>query len=285
MAGLVPAMTAQAPSLARRGVLDLQLAHLAGDDELAVVERERARDAVLVELEADRIDRRLLALLLLGAVEIADRDRPAREAGERGLARGRVGRLLLVGLDLAADHGERAVDLLAGLRAVVDRQLQNALALARGLDDAPHVLGRKHHRALEIEGFFRRLRKLHGDARVASISVAVDRLHRELVDEILRIEAEALGAALLPRAGAQIAQRRLALAAVELRDLAAIERIAVAGAAGEIVENAPAHRPHRALALRAQERKLVDGPARPPHDPSPLPRPGPPPHPPPTPPP
>ena len=78
--------------------LDLERAHLAVDDEVAVVELERARDAVLVHLERDRIDRRLLARLvvglLLGLVEIADGDRPAREAGERVLAGRGVLRLL-----------------------------------------------------------------------------------------------------------------------------------------------------------------------------------------------
>src|ERR1700686_5056297 len=60
-------------SLARRRILDLELAHLARHDEVVVVERERPRDPVLVELEADRIDRRLLAALRVVAVEIADR--------------------------------------------------------------------------------------------------------------------------------------------------------------------------------------------------------------------
>ena len=64
------------------------------------------------------------------------------------------------------------------------------------------------------------------------------------------MEAEALGGAVLPRGGAQIAERDLALAAVELGDLAELQRVALAGAAGEIVEDAAAHRVHRALAAR-----------------------------------
>ena len=46
------------------GVLHLQRRHLAGQNEIAVVEQQRARHAVLVELEGDGIDRRLLAGLL-----------------------------------------------------------------------------------------------------------------------------------------------------------------------------------------------------------------------------
>src|SRR6266702_2072908 len=81
--------------------LDLERAHLAVDDEVAVVELERARDAVLVHFERDRVDRRLFARLVVrllgGLVEIADGHWPARKAGElvlagRGVFRLGVGR-------------------------------------------------------------------------------------------------------------------------------------------------------------------------------------------------
>src|SRR5689334_6628717 len=84
-------------SLAGGRVLDLELAHVAADHEIVVVERERARDAVLVELEADRVDRCLLTARGIVAVEIADGDRPAREPGKRRLSGGCVGRQLFVG--------------------------------------------------------------------------------------------------------------------------------------------------------------------------------------------
>src|SRR5271169_5327893 len=45
--------------LAGRRILDVELSHVANDGEVAVVEHQRPRNAVLVELETDRIDRRL----------------------------------------------------------------------------------------------------------------------------------------------------------------------------------------------------------------------------------
>src|ERR1700693_682750 len=102
----------RARSLALRRLLDVELAHGAGDDEIVVVELERARDAVLVEFEADRIDRGLLAALLVGAVEIADGHGPALGAGEPRLAGSRIVDLF-VGPDLVPDQRHGAVDLLA----------------------------------------------------------------------------------------------------------------------------------------------------------------------------
>src|SRR5580704_13940300 len=54
--------------LAGLRVLHLDRGEIAGDGEIAVVEEERAGDAVLIGLEADGVDRRLLAALV-GAVE------------------------------------------------------------------------------------------------------------------------------------------------------------------------------------------------------------------------
>src|SRR5712675_279032 len=78
-------------SLAGLGIPDLDRGELAADGKIVVVEQQRARDTVLVELELDRIDRRLLAGRA-GLIEIAHGDRPALEAGERFLARRGVGR-------------------------------------------------------------------------------------------------------------------------------------------------------------------------------------------------
>src|ERR1700730_9190487 len=50
-------------SLTRLRVLDVELAHLSGNHKIVVVEHQRPRDAVLVEFERHRIDRRLLAIL------------------------------------------------------------------------------------------------------------------------------------------------------------------------------------------------------------------------------
>src|SRR5882757_10722087 len=46
-----PGMTGCRPSLARLGILDLELAHRAGNDEVIVVEHQRAGDAVLEQFE------------------------------------------------------------------------------------------------------------------------------------------------------------------------------------------------------------------------------------------
>src|ERR1700686_4673895 len=69
------------PSLTRLDVLcvlDVEPAERPGNDEVVVIEHQRARHAVLEQLERHRIDRRLLAVLLPGvAIVIADRHRPA----------------------------------------------------------------------------------------------------------------------------------------------------------------------------------------------------------------
>src|SRR5262245_50474539 len=92
-------------------VINLQRRQLAADREVVVVEHQRARDAVFVELERDSVDWELLAaLLLLGLLEIAHGDGPSLHLGELLLpTRGIVGDAL--GPDLAADDGERVVDL------------------------------------------------------------------------------------------------------------------------------------------------------------------------------
>src|SRR5262249_60560733 len=92
------------PLLTGLRVLQLELAHFAADDEIAVVEAERAGNAVFVHLEADRINRRALAALLR-TVEIADPHRPSPHAGKRRVRGRRVGGLFLVGRTPGADDG------------------------------------------------------------------------------------------------------------------------------------------------------------------------------------
>src|SRR5215813_3953983 len=101
LASARPNLHSRPPSRARLGVLDLERLELARDREAVVVEQKRARDAVLVEFERDRIDRYLLARLG-GLLEIAHRHRPALHAGERLLALGGVVRRAFGG-NLAAD--------------------------------------------------------------------------------------------------------------------------------------------------------------------------------------
>src|SRR5262247_3252023 len=149
--GQAPAMTTlRAYSPAGLRVAHLQRAHRAADGEVAIVQHQGARHAVLVEFELDGIDRRLLAALL-AAVEIADGDRPARHVLEHAFAGGGVIRLALARRDRAADDGERVVELLSGLGAVVDRQLQHRLAVARRRHDAADVLGREHDSGIHVE--------------------------------------------------------------------------------------------------------------------------------------
>ena len=61
--------------------LKLKSAHLTGNDEVAVVKVQRARNAVLEHFKSDRIDWCPLSALCR-AIEVADRYRPSRHAGE-----------------------------------------------------------------------------------------------------------------------------------------------------------------------------------------------------------
>src|ERR1039457_690732 len=79
------------------GLLDVERRHLALDGEIAILEAQRTRDAVLVNLEGDGIDRCLLTGALDRGVlllEIADSHRPARELAKLGDFRRRIIRRL-----------------------------------------------------------------------------------------------------------------------------------------------------------------------------------------------
>src|SRR5579862_9904617 len=183
----------------RLRLFELERAELSGDDEIVVVEHQSTRNAVLVKLEADGVSRCLLAgFRLLGLVEIADRNRPARDAGKLYVIGGGIVVLALVGPDLAADHGERIEHFLAGLGAVVDRKVENALAGSRRLDHPHHVLGRKNHLGIEIEILVLGLAEIDCGFVGGALGVAVDRIDQILVDEIPRGEFEALGVGAFP---------------------------------------------------------------------------------------
>src|SRR5262245_22416425 len=253
----LPATTGSS-SRARLRVLDLQRRELATDREVVVVEHQRARDAVLVKLERDCIDRELLAvLLLLGLVEIAHRDRPALHAGELLLvARGIVGDTL--GPNLAADDGERVVDLLTAFRAIIDRQFEDALVVARRLENLPHMLGREDDGRLKVERLVLRLRQRDRDGVLPALGPPVDRVDELLIEVVLRGELIGLGSAVLPSGRSQVAQRDLAFAIVELRDLTELELVAVAHVAGEVIENTAARRDRAAFAGGSGKLELVD---------------------------
>src|SRR5262245_3283592 len=144
------------------GFLELDRRHLARDGEIAVVEQERARHPVIVELERNRVRWRMLPALPR-LVEIADRHGPARHPLEKRLASGRIGRLALVRCNLATDDGERMIELFSGVRSVIDRKLEQGLAGTRRRDDLAHVLGRKCHRA-DVELLVLGLRQIDGNA-------------------------------------------------------------------------------------------------------------------------
>src|SRR5258705_9877977 len=97
--------------LTRLGVLDVEFAHRAGNDEIIVVEHQRPRDAVLVKLQRHRVYRRLLAVLGFGvAIVIADWPRPPRQRFHRVVRCRRVTRRVgpIAGYPLTA-HGKRIV--------------------------------------------------------------------------------------------------------------------------------------------------------------------------------
>ena len=100
----------------------------------------------------------------------------------------------------------------------------------------------------------------------AVLGLAVDRIDEILVDEIFRRELEALGVGAFPGRRAQIAGGHFAFAGIELGDLAELQRIALAGIAVEIVEDAAAHADDLRIAARLAESEIVDGAVRHQHD-------------------
>src|SRR5262249_58454768 len=81
--------------LAGGGLLDLELRHRSGHDEIAVIEAERARNSVLIELKADGIGWGLFPGLGSALVEIADGDGPAFETRQHRIAGCRIVRQLV----------------------------------------------------------------------------------------------------------------------------------------------------------------------------------------------
>src|SRR5262245_60676148 len=97
-------------------VLNIQRRELSVDDEIVVIERERSRNAIGIELEADGISRCLLCIVFvrLTALEITHGDRPARHRSQLWLGGSRVVVIAFVGFDLVADHSERIEDFVSG---------------------------------------------------------------------------------------------------------------------------------------------------------------------------
>ena len=90
------------------------------------------------------------------------------------------------------------------------------------------------------------------------LGVAIDGIDQVLIDEILRSKFEALGVGAFPSGRAQIAGRYFAFAGIELGDLAEIQRIALAGIAAEIVDDAAADAGNLRVATGLPEREVVN---------------------------
>src|SRR5205085_5124519 len=100
-----------------------------------------------------------------------------------------------------------------------------------------------------IELFLLRLGELDGDPLGLPFRVAVDVFDEAIVQVILGSEPEALCFRILPTRRAQVAQRPLALSAVERGHLAELQPITFA-CGREIVDDAALHGFERALAPR-----------------------------------
>src|SRR4051794_12098929 len=246
------------PSIAGLAVLRVELAHRARNHKIVVIEHKLARDAVLVELERHRVDRRLLAFLLLGlAVEIADGDGPALERFHVLVGRRGIGRAFAFGRDRLADHGQRVVDLLAIVGAVIDRELEQRLAVLRGGNDALDLFGREYDLSVERKALRRRQLQLDIDVVAVALRRTVDPAGVSLVHPRLDLEAVAFTASVLPGIGAEVAERDLTLAAVELGDLAEFGGVALARTSREIVEDAAARAVDR-IGARFHQAQIIE---------------------------
>src|SRR5204863_8662311 len=104
-------------SRARLDFLHLYRGKLAADRKIVVVEHQRARYAIFVDFELDRIGRRLIANACL--VEKTHRHRPALQPRKRRLPAGRISWPTLVRKDHVTDNAEGLIDFLPLIRSVV----------------------------------------------------------------------------------------------------------------------------------------------------------------------
>src|SRR5271154_4940909 len=102
------------PSRTRLRLFHFDRAEFSTDDEVVVVERQRARNTVLVELEANGVSRCLVGVFLgLTLIEIADRNGPAWDLGKFRLVGCRIIVFVLAGPDFLANDGKRIENLVA----------------------------------------------------------------------------------------------------------------------------------------------------------------------------
>src|SRR5262249_39911932 len=126
-------------------VLNIQRRELSVDDEIVVIERERSRNAIGIELEADGVSRCLLCIVFvrLAALEITHGDRPARHRTELWLGGSRVVVISFVGFDLRGSEWERMEDFVSGFGTVIAWEAQNGLTATRGLAHGTNMFGRE----------------------------------------------------------------------------------------------------------------------------------------------
>src|SRR3954451_17938940 len=90
-----------------------------------------------------------------------------------------------------------------------------------------------------------------------SFGDAVDRIGWSVVHAAVDLETIALALGVFPRSRAQVAQRHLALAAVEFGDLAELRRVTLAGTAGKVIHNSSARSVDGCRAARIHQTKFV----------------------------
>ena len=198
--------------------LEFQRGQLADNDKIVVVERQRPRNAVLDRARSLSHSPASVSPLsgALSLVEIADRHRPARYTGELRL----IGRGIVVLCVIGRDLMPITVSVLKTFSPVSDPS--NTGKSRNSCRRAPAVIARticsvgKTTAASRSEGLVLRLDQIHGGRCRAVLGLAVDRIDKILVNEILRSKFEVLGVAAFPRRRMQVAGGDFAFAAIEL---------------------------------------------------------------------
>ena len=132
-----------------------------------------------------------------------------------------------------------------------------------GRDDALDLLGRKHRCAIERERLGLRLRQLDRDVVPGALRDAVNRARIGIIGARVDLEPIALAGAIFPGRRAEVAEGDFAFAAVEFGNLTEFGGVALAGAAGEIVQDAPARAVDRVGAARLHQAQLIERLMRP----------------------
>ena len=234
----------------------LELGHLAPQHEVAVIQFQRARNAVFVEVEREDIVRLFVFLVRL---EIGNRHGPAAHVLERVDLR----RLLFDRRrDRLADERGRLEDFRAVAGAVVDAGDQNGFLRAGGRENMPDMLGREQHGPGKIELCALGLRHLDRELLILGLAgVAIDILDAA-VDPGGDLETVVVAVAGLERRRAHVRDAGGPFLRLQLGDLAEVLHIAFAGGAGEIEGDAAARLGGRLGSVGVEQLQFIDGPVR-----------------------